>query len=129
MSRFRSVGRTAFARGNSAWARNFNINLAEARFAHSWTFPASWRMLNAPMMSRMAMLCAGSEAPLATGFAEQFADSSSHNLCGEMAASEDAEISDDDVTNVATMDGQLATSCVTGKPTWSLDKEGEIRHM
>lgn len=68
------MGRLAFARGNSAWATSFNANLLAARNMHSMrrTLIAA-----APVVSRFSALLAAGEAPITSGFAEQFRDMSS----------------------------------------------------
>ena len=75
MSRFRSVGRLAFARGNSSWANNFNANLFAARNNLQWK--KTLGVVTPSLMSRMSTLAIAGEAPVGAGFAEQFRDMSS----------------------------------------------------
>ncbi len=125
MSRFRSsVGRIAFARGNSSWTREFNSNLTAARrgFA-SVTSPMS---LNRNRLSISAMMALAGEVPTLTGFAEQFRGMSS--LAHGSFASENSElVSDDEVlvsaAEVVAIDSVVSSLAGNGvsTKTWSLD--------
>ena len=86
MSRFRSVGRLAFARGNSSWAKNFNANLLFARNMHS-----NQRSM-AAAFSRMSTLLVAGEAPVACGFAEQFRDMTSSDVPCQDGGSKESEL-------------------------------------
>ena len=85
MSRFRSVGRLAFARGTSSWAKNFNANLLFARNMHS-----NQRTM-AAAFSRMSTLLVAGEAPVACGFAEQFRDMTSSDVPCQNGSKESGE--------------------------------------
>jgi len=125
MSRFRSsVGRIAFARGNSSWAREFNSNLTAARRGFvSATSPMS---LNRNRLSMSAMMALAGEVPTLTGFAEQFRGMSS--LAHGSFASENSElVSDDEVlvsaAEVVAIDSVVSSLAGNGvsTKTWSLD--------
>ena len=125
MSRFRSsVGRIAFARGNSSWAREFNSNLNAVRRGFvSCTNPLS---LNRNRLSMSAMMALAGEVPTLTGFAEQFRGMSS--LAHGSLATENSELVSDDevlvsaaeVTAIDSVVASLAGNGVSTK-TWSLD--------
>ena len=125
MSRFRSsVGRIAFARGNSSWARDFNSNLTAARRGFvSATSPMS---LNRNRLSMSAMMALAGEVPTLTGFAEQCRGMSS--LAHGSFASENSElVSDDEVlvsaAEVVAIDSVVSSLAGNGvsTKTWSLD--------
>ena len=137
MSRFRSsVGRFAFARGNSSWAREFNSNLVSVRRGFA-TSPLS---LNRTRLSASAMMALAGEVPTLTGFAEQFRGMSSLAHGGSVASENSDTVSDDEVlvsaSEVSAIDSVIASlthgGTVTTK-TWSLDggrlRREEQRYM
>ena len=125
MSRFRSsVGRIAFARGNSAWAREFNTNLASAR--RGFTTIVSPLSFSRSRLTTSAMMALAGEIPTLTGFAEQFRGMSSL-AHGSMATENSDLVSDDEVlvsaAEVAAIDSVVASLTGNGvsTKTWSLD--------
>lgn len=120
MRRMHRAGRFAFARGNTAWARNFNIHLSQARGMASIPIPAAWRVLgSAPILS----LCA--ESPITCGFAEQFQNSITL-MCSELTSNEDASDLEEFPDASLVVNEQLSTGIigfVNMMTTWSLAKE------
>ncbi len=98
-----SFGRFAFARGNSAWARNFNRSLLTARGMAQPNLPmgpASWRILSsasATMMNKARLFSAAAEMPVSGGFAEQTGNMQSGMLAYAQGSDEDICESSDDV--------------------------------
>ena len=132
MSRFRSsVGRFAFARGNSSWAREFNSNMDFLRRGFV-TGPLS---LNRTRLSASAMMALAGEVPTLTGFAEQFRGMSS--LSGSVAIESSESVCDDEVlvSKVSAIDSVVASlthGCTVSTKTWSLDgglRRDEQRNM
>lgn len=129
MSRFRAVGRIAFARGNSSWARSFNQNLNMAR--GQFVSPLSQtRLLSSLAMSRMSTLGLAAEVPVGSGFAEQYGDMSPFNLSGVVDAAE-SKLETDTEVEVSTEPAvdrrinkmsNLTQSCAYNfsQKTWSL---------
>lgn len=96
-----NCGRFAFARGNSAWARNFNRSLLTARGMAQPTMPmgpASWRILSgASMMNKSRLFSAAAEMPMGGGFAEQLGNIQSGMMTSTDGSDEDICESSDDV--------------------------------
>ena len=115
-------GRVSFARGNTAWSRNFNINLENARrgFVTVSGCPTHWRISS-------IMVEAACEVPRLCGFAEQFRDMASNSLIlsnltdaeGELDTDEQVTISTDPA--VETFITTLMSCCGSMTPkTWSI---------
>ena len=103
MSRFRSIGRIATARGNSLWARNFNTNLKfgfHSSINSHVMSPSAWRVLAAGQtaaLSRISTFALAAELPVGCGYAEQFRDTNPHTMSapedsGSEELMEEAEI-------------------------------------
>lgn len=108
MSRFRSIGRVAFARGNSLWARNFNTNVkACLQSSSSPSFngisPSTWRILSAsqPLSSRLSTFALAAELPVGTGYAEQFRGTNPHTMAGPDDKVSEEALEEGDVSAVA----------------------------
>ena len=113
-------GRVSFARGNTAWSRQFNSNLENARRGFFTVGgPSQWRMAS--------MMAVAGESPLLTGFAEQFRDMLSmhslSNASGLINAESELE-TDDEVSvstdpSIETFISNLMNGCMSPK-TWSI---------
>jgi hypothetical protein len=98
MSRFRSVGRIAFARGNSSWAKTFNQNVMMARSGASFS---SYHRVMTAAMTKFSTLAFAAEVPAGSGFAEQFRDMSPFNL-SQVVENTETELETDSEVEVST---------------------------
>jgi hypothetical protein len=122
MPRFRAVGRVAFARGNSAWARGFNQRLNKN--FNTGIAPQTWRMLSEASslnLSKFSTFALAAELPVGPGFAEQFSDMSAHAVGArsESSVSEEAsEESDVAATVEAVNEINIQSCCGSPKTCW-----------
>lgn len=123
MSRFRAVGRIAFARGNSTWARSFNQNLNPRSF-NTGIAPQTFRMLSAASslnLSKFSTFALAAELPVGPGFAEQFRDMSAPTVGAKSESSlseESSEESDVGATVEAVNEINIQSCGGSSKTCW-----------